>query len=315
MTRAIVATAYGGPEVLSLIDVEVPAPPKGKVTIDVKAAAVNQFDYKSYSGALGSDPTKLPKRLGMEVSGIVASSGTDAEGPAGAVSVGDEVIAYPVKGGYAAQVTVSASAVLPKPQGTSWEQAAGLLLTGLAAYHLLEATGVQTGDTVLIHGASGGVGLIASQLAVERGATVVGTAAPRRHERLVAFGVTPVAYGDGLTDRVHTAAPCGVQAALDTVGTDEAVDVSLALVADRQRIATIAAFGRASEVGIQLLGNGPGADPGKEIRSRGRMVLAHLAAQRKLSVVVAETFPLERAADAHRLVADGHAGGKVVLIP
>ena len=155
---------------------------------------------------------------------------------------------------------------------------------------------------------------MACQLAVGRGATVVGSAAPSRHEMLRGFGVVPVAYGDGLADRVRDAAPGGVDVALDTVGTDEAVDVSLELVADRSRIATIAAFGRAGEEGILLLGNGPGAEPGTEIRNRARLQLTELAAEGGLDVVVAASFPLSQAAAAHRLVKDGHAGGKVVLV-
>jgi NADPH:quinone reductase-like Zn-dependent oxidoreductase len=125
----------------------------------------------------------------------------------------------------------------------------------------------------------------------------------------------PVEYGDGLADRVRDAAPAGVDVAVDTVGTDEAVDVSLALVADRHRIATIAAFGRAPAEGIQLLGNGPGADAGEDIRSRGRLVLTDQVRRGTLHVEVARTFPLAEAAEAHRLVAGGHAGGKVVLVP
>jgi NADPH:quinone reductase-like Zn-dependent oxidoreductase len=315
MTQAIVATSFGGPEALSLIDADVPEPRDGEVTIDVKAAGINPIDYKLYSGAFGNDMTQLPMRLGMEVSGVVTAVGDRAEGPAGAVSVGDAVIGYPVQGGYAGQVTVSAAAVYPKPDSLSWEQAAGLSLTGVTAYHLLEATDVKAGDTVLIHAVSGGVGLTAAQVAVDRGARVVGTASPNRHEALRQYGVVPVAYGDGLANRVREAAPDGVDVALDTVGTDEAVDVSLELVADKDRIASVAAFGRASEAGIQLLGNGPGADPGEEIRSRGRLVLTDLASQGKLDVVVAQTFSLDHAADAHRLVAGGHAGGKVILVP
>ncbi len=315
MTKAIVATGFGGPEVLSVVDVEVAEPRDGQVTIDVRAAGVNPIDFKLYSGAFGSDEAQLPMRLGMEVSGVVTAVGGGAAGPAGTVSVGDEVIGYAVQGGYADQVTVPASAVYPKPDNLSWEQAAGLSLTGVTAYHLLEATDVKAGDTVLLHGASGGVGLTAAQLAVERGATVIGTASEHRHDALRGHGVIPVAYGDGLAHRVGEAATEGVDVALDTVGNDEAVDVSLELVADRGRIASVAAFGRASEVGIKLLGNGPGADPGAEIRDRGRLVLTDLVSQGKLDVVVAHTFPLDQAAAAHRLVADGHAGGKVVLVP
>ncbi len=315
MTKAVVATAFGGPEVLAVVDVDVPAPRDGEVTIDVRAAGVNPFDYKVYSGAFGRRESMLPMRLGMEVSGVVTAVGDDAVGPAGPLAVGDEVIGYPVEGGYAAQLTVPATAVYPKPAVFSWEQAAGLSLTGVTAYHLVQATGVRAGDTVLVHGVSGGVGLAAAQLALDRGATVVGTASRSRLEKLATFGITPVAYGDGLADRLRAARPDGIEVALDTVGTDEAVDVSLELVPDRSRIASIAAFGRATEEGIQLLGNGPGADPGAEIRSRARLVLTELAEQGRLDVVVARTFPLDEVAEAHRLVADGHAGGKVILLP
>ncbi len=315
MTRAVFATAYGGPEVLATEDVEVPAPGPGEVTLEVRAAAVNPIDLKVYSGLLGTDESRLPIRLGGEVSGVVTAVGDDAQGPAGPVEVGDEVIGYPVDGGYTAALTVPARSVYPKPATLSFEEAAGLSLVGVTAYHLLEATGVTAGDTVLVHAASGGVGLMAAQLAVGRGATVLGTASATHHDRLRGYGVTPLVYGAGLADRVRAAAPDGVDVALDTIGTDEAVDVSLELVPDRHRIATVAAFGRAGEAGIQLLGNGPGADPGRDIRDRARLVLTDLAGQGRLQVVVAGSFPLSEVADAHRLVQGGHAGGKVVLVP
>jgi NADPH:quinone reductase len=315
MALAVVATGYGGPENLSVVDVEVPDPGHGQVRVEVRASGVNRMDHKIYSGAFGDDPARLPIRLGYEVSGVVTAAADDAEGPAGPVRVGEEVIAYPIDGGYAEAVTVPASSVVPKPAELSFEQAAGLSLTGVTAYHLVEAAGVRAGDTVLVHAASGGVGLVAAQLAVGRGATVVGTASARHHDRLRRFGVLPVEYGDGLADRVRDLAPGGVDVALDTIGNDEAVDVSLALVADRRRIATIAAFDRAPEAGIRLLGNGPGADPGDDIRSRGRLVLTDLVGRGSLRVEVSRTFALTDAAQAHRLVAGGHAGGKVVLLP
>jgi NADPH:quinone reductase-like Zn-dependent oxidoreductase len=315
MTDAVVAASYGGPEVLEVRDVEVPPPGSGEVTIDVRGAGVNPYDYKLYSGMLGSDEDRLPMRLGSEVSGVVTAVGEDATGPAGPVEVGDEVIGYPVSGGYAASLTVPATSVFPKPKALSFEQAAGLSLVGVTAYHLLEATGVGPGDTVLIHGVSGGVGLAAAQLAMDRGARVIGTAGARRHETLREMGIKPVEYGDGLADRVRGLATDGVDVALDTVGTDEAVDSSLELVEDHDRIATVAAFGRAHEAGIKLLGSGPGADPGTEIRDRARLVLTDLAERGVLRVVVARTFPLVDAAQAHAFLAEGHAGGKVVLVP
>jgi NADPH:quinone reductase len=315
MTDAVLATSYGGPEVLEVRDVEVPAPRNGQVTIDVRAAGVNPYDYKVYSGMLGSDESRLPMPLGSEVAGVVTAVGADATGPAGLVEVGDEVIGFPVSGGYAGSITVPATSVIPKPDALSFEQAAGLCATGVTAYHLLEATGVGLGDTVLVHGVSGGVGLTTAQLAIERGAKVIGTAATQRHDTLRDHGIIAVEYGDGLADRVRALTPDGVDVALDTVGTDEAVDTSLALVHDHDRIATIAAFGRAEQAGIKVLGNGPGADPGSDIRSRARLVLTALVERGLLRVVVARTFPLAEASAAHELVAAGHAGGKVVLVP
>ncbi|MFE3257318.1 zinc-binding alcohol dehydrogenase family protein [Nocardia sp. NPDC059091] len=314
MATAVVATAYGGPEVLSLVEVEVPEPGPGEVSIAVRAAGVNPFDYKLYSGAFGTDPSKLPIRLGLEVAGVVTAVGPDAEGPAGPISVGDEVIAT-VGGGYATAVTVPAARVVPKPADVDWKHAAGVLSVGGTAVHLLAATGVGPGDTVLIHGAAGSVGALAAQLAVARGARVIGTASPSRHERLRAYGVEPVAYGPGLADRVKALAPNGIDVALDTVATEEAIDVSLELVADRSRIATIVAFDRAAAEGFKALGMGPGADPGTEIRGNAWRELLPLLSTGKLDLAIAKTFPLSEAAAAHELVIEGHAGGKVILLP
>ncbi|MEU0541352.1 NADP-dependent oxidoreductase [Nocardia sp. NPDC005978] len=313
MTIAIVATAYGGPEVLAPLEIELPDPGPGEVSVEIRAAGVNPFDYKRYSGAFGTDSSALPIRLGSESSGVVTAVGPDAVGPAGPVRVGDEVI---VRGGaYATAVTVRADRVVPKPLEIGWEVASGLLVVGGTAVHLLTATAVGPGDTVLVHGAAGSVGSLAAQLAVARGARVIGTASPARHDRLRAYGVEPVAYGPGLADRVRELAPRGVSAAIDTAGTDEAVDVSLELVADRSRIATIVAFGRAAESGFQALGGGPGADPGTEIRNDAWRELIPLTAAGKLDLVISATYPLAEAADAHRFVVGGHAGGKVVLLP
>ncbi len=188
------------------------------------------------------------------------------------------------------------------------------MLAGVTAWHCLAATGVSAGDTVLINGGAGGVGLMATQLAAGRGATVIATASPGRHELLRELGARPVAYGPGLAERARAAGPDGITAALDLIGTDEAVDVSLELVADRARIATIAAFGRAGQAGIKALGGGPGADPGTEIRTAARPELARLAGEGRLRVIVTATFPLTDAAAAHRAIMTGHSTGKITLI-
>ncbi|MFE1837868.1 quinone oxidoreductase family protein [Streptomyces sviceus] len=309
------ASAYGGPEVLSVIDEVVPEPGPGQVRIAVRAAGVNPFDQKVYSGAFGTDPGNLPLRLGLEAAGVVTAAGDHATGPAGPVEVGDEVIAYRAPGAYAAELVVPASSVVPKPANLSWEQAGGLMLAGVTAVHALEAIGLRKGESVLIHGAAGGVGLMAVQLAVARGATVLGTASPAKHDLLRELGAVPIAYGPGLADRVRAAAPEGVDAAADLVGTDEAVDVSVELVADRSRIATIAGIVRGAQAGIKLLGGSPGADPGTDIRAAARLQLTEAAEAGRLRVLIVGSYPLSEAAAAHREIMTGHTSGKIVLVP
>jgi NADPH2:quinone reductase len=297
----VVATAYGGPEVLDVVEEPMGAPGPGEVLLEVRAAGVNPVDWKRYSGMMGADPSQLPMRLGSEAAGVVADSGR-------------EVIAFRIAGAYATHVVVPETALVDKPAALSWEVAGGLMLAGVTAIHALEATGVGEGDTLLLHAAAGGVGLIALQVARERGARVVGTASEAHHDDLRALGCEPVAYGPGLEDRVRALAPDGVDAAIDAVGTDEAIDVSLAVVPDRDRIATIAAFGRAAQEGIKLLGGGPGGDPGAEIRDRARFVLVRLAGEGRLSVPT-HAYRLAEVAAAHEASRAGHVYGKLVLVP
>jgi NADPH:quinone reductase-like Zn-dependent oxidoreductase len=315
MPPVVIAGGYGGPEVLTVVDEPTPELGPGQALIAIEAAGVNPVDYKTYSGAFGRDPDRLPMRLGLEAAGIVTRVGPEAVGPAGPVRTGDEVIAFRAPGAYASELVVPAQSLVPKPAELDWAQASGLLLTGATAWHCLAATAVARGDTVLVHGGSGGVGVMALQLAADRGASVIATASPARHDVLRELGAVPLAYGPGLADRVRAAAPAGVNVALDLVGTDEAVDVSLELVADRARVVTIAAIGRAAAAGIRALGGGPGADPGTEIRAAARPDLARLASEGRLRVFVSETFPLTRVADAHRAIMTGHTAGKIALIP
>ena len=310
MAKVAVATQYGGPENATVIDQPTPEPGPGQVRVAVRAAAVNPIDYKVYSGLFGEKPDRLPIRLGFEAAGVIDAVGPEVDG----LAVGDEVIGHPIPGASAEQIVAPASSFIRKPANVSWDEAAGMLLVGVTAIHALTATDVKAGDTVLIHGA-GGVGLAAVQLAAARGARVIVTASPARHDDLRALGGEPLAYGDGLLERVREIAPDGIDAAVDTVGSQEALDVSLALVADRDRIATIANFAGGAEAGIKLLGGGPGADPGTEIRSAAKSELADLAAAGQFKVIVDRTFPLADVADAHAYQASGHATGKVVLLP
>jgi NADPH:quinone reductase len=153
------------------------------------------------------------------------------------------------------------------------------------------------------------------QLARARGASlVIGTARERNHDFLRSLGAEPVAYGPGLADRVRALAPDGVDAAIDTVGTDEAIDVSLELVADRGRIASIAAFERGGREGICLLGGGPGADPGEDVRNAARLDLVRVADEGALTIE-AHPYALDDVAQAHRASMEGHTRGKIVLVP
>lgn len=310
MSATVVATAFGGPEILSVIDRPSPEPGAGQVRVEVRAAGMNPIDWKLFSGTMGADASTLPRPVGLEAAGVVTAVGDGVT----AVAVGDEVAVHPATGAYAAEIVVDVDSVVPKPAGVSWEAAAGLLLTGGTAVHALDTVHVAAGDTVLIHGAAGGVGLLAVQLAVSRGATVIGTAGPARHGQLRALGAHPIAYGDGLYDRIVEAAPDGVDAALDLVGTDEAVDVTLQVLPDTSRFVSIAAFGR-GDTGVRLIGGGPGADPGTELRRAARGPLLAAVAEGSLSVRIAASYPLDRAGDAMRELMTGHTNGKIVLVP
>ncbi|NTW38985.1 MAG: NADP-dependent oxidoreductase [Cellulomonadaceae bacterium] len=305
------ASAYGGPEVLHILEVDPGHPGPGQVLLEIRAAGVNPSDWKQYSGVWGTDPANLPMFLGNEAAGVVLAIGEGVDG----FGVGDEVIAYRAPGAYSDRLVVPVEALVHKPAAMSWEKAGGLMVAGATAAHTLAATGVGTGDTVLIHGASGGVGAMAVQLAKARGARVIGTGAQVNHEYLTDLGATPVAYGTGLVDRVRALAPHGISAAIDAAGTVEALDTSVALVKDRHRIATIAGFAYGARLGVQRLGSGPGADPGTEVRLGARERLVRLWEAGKLDVRVGAVYHLADVGRAHRAGIDGRVQGKIILVP
>ncbi|UYM05720.1 NADP-dependent oxidoreductase [Solicola gregarius] len=315
MSTHVVATDFGGPEVLKLVEYDRPAPGAGEVSVQVRAAAVNPADHKQYSGRFGNDRSDLPIALGREAAGVVTAVGAGATGPRGPVSVGDEVITYRAFGAYADEFVVPADATIPKPDALGWEEASGLLLGGVTAVHAISVVDPEDGDTVLIHSGAGSVGAAAVQLATARGARVIATASQRNHDFLRELHAEPVAYGPGLAERVRELAPSGVDAAIDLYGDDDAVDASLALVEDRSRLVTVAAFGRARAEGFPALGGGPGADPGTELRKAARLDLADLAESGKLQVFVDTTYPLSEVRAAHERSIAGHVRGKIVLLP
>jgi NADPH2:quinone reductase len=311
MTLVVRPRDFGGPDQLELVEVDAPEPGEGDVRIEVRAIGVNPVDWYHYDGVHSDDPEDL-LTYGYEVAGVVDAVGPGVDG----FAVGDEVVAAEIPGNaYAEHVIAPVSGLLPKPANVSFEVAASVPVAAGTAYHALEKTRVAAGDVVLAHGAAGGVGSVLVQLARERGARVVATARPDKHDYLRSLGAEPVAYGDGLADRVRALAPGGIDVAIDLVGTDEAVDTSLELVPDRDRVLTIAAFGRAPGLGIHLIGGGPDADPGLEVRPVGQALVLRLLAEGRIDIPISGTYALKDTADAHRASMTRRTQGKLVVVP
>lgn len=306
-----IATRWGGPDSWDLVQAEVPSPRSGEVTVRVRAAGVNPADAKHV--ATPRTGVELPVPIGYEISGVVTAIGPDTRIGSGDVSIGDEVVAFRVRGGYATQLTLPAEKAFAKPTTLTHAEAANLLLAGTTAAEMLSVTGVAPGETILLHGASGAVGVSLLQQAALRGITVIGTASEARAQVVRDFGGIPVRYGPGLADRVRALAGDDVVASLDAVGTDEAIDVSLELVADRSRVVTIAAAARAAAEGFLAIAGSQPASAHFRDQIRGELVA--LAQNGELAVPVTRTFPLDEAPAALALLAEGHPGGKIALIP
>jgi NADPH:quinone reductase len=308
--RQWIATDFGGPEVLQLRDVELPSAGPGEVTIAIRACGMNPADYKHFGS--GQDPRLLPLTVGYEAAGVITEVGPDAQIATLGGAVGDPVIAFQILGGYATAITVAAKDVFAKPDSLDFAQAANLLLTGTTAAELLASAAVAEGETVLLHGAAGAVGVSVLQQARLIGARVIGTASEANFALVERFGGVPVSYEGGLAELVRRAAPGGIDAVLDTVGSDDAVDASLALVSDRRRIVTLTAFGRASREGFVAIGaSNPASGP---FRANARAGIVSMAAEGNLTVPLARAFPFEDARDAVAMLAGPHPSGKLALV-
>ncbi|MFG2819710.1 NADP-dependent oxidoreductase [Kitasatospora sp. NPDC048365] len=302
--RAMAYPGYGGTEVLRETRLPLPKVAPGEVLVKVRCAAVNPVDWKIMAGGLDAlMDVVFPVVPGWDVSGTVEQVGFDVP----EFAVGDEVIAYARKdyvhgGTFAEYVSVPVRALAAKPAALDWAQAAGLPLAGLTAHQLLTRLGTGAEDTVLVHGAAGGVGSLGVQLARARGARVIGTASPRNHERLRALGCEPVEYGDGLADRVRALAPDGVTVVADFVG--GVLDTTLAVLADGGRHASIADHTVLGAGGQWMWVRPDGADLAE---------LGRLADTGHLTVDVAATFPLADLPAAFALSQEGHTAGKIVI--
>ena len=314
MPHAIEYDAIGAPEVLEYREIERETPGAGQVLVETRAIGVNPIDWKIRSGRRASRPLTGPRRIGTDAAGVVIAVGEGVDGWA----VGDEVIVSGAVGAYATEVLAPAAKLARKPAALGWEAAAALPIPVATAHQVLTSLGVHEGDTLLLHGGSGAVGQAAIQLARRLGATVIATASESNHARVRELGAIPIAYGPGLIDRVRAVAASGVDVALDAAGTDEAIAVSKALVADPDRIGTIVLGARAAELGIRAWSGGnpiPLTPEEQQLRIDAVPIAAELAAQGQFDVEIGARFPLAEAADAHRLSESGQVRGKIILVP
>lgn len=303
--KAIALQQYGSADDLALVDLPEPKVAPSEVLVRVRAAGVNPVDWKLAAGGLDAlMEADFPLIPGWDVAGVVEAVGPDAH----EYAVGDEVYGYARKdwaknGTYAELVSVNVRMIAPKPRSLSWQKAAGVPLAGLTAHQSVERAGIGSGDTVLVHAAAGGVGAFGVQIAVARGARVIGTASERNHDFLRSLGAEPVVYGDGLVDRVRALAPEGVDAVLDFVGGGVAEE-SLPLAGGPGRVVSIA-DPSVQELGGHWLWVRPDSGDLAE--------LARLADDGGLTVHVDREFPLSGAAEAWRLSQEGRTRGKIVL--
>jgi NADPH:quinone reductase-like Zn-dependent oxidoreductase len=299
MMKAVRFSRFGGPEVLEIVDLPDPHPGPGQVRIAVRAAGVNPSDWKKRKGLMDEG---LPQVMGYEAAGVVDELGDGVTD----VAVGDRVFGLSAQEGAQAELAVL-SYYAPIPPSLDFPGAAALPSAIETATRALDQLGVGSGRTLLINGASGSVGSAAVQLAVARGARVIGTASLANHEYLRALGAEPVAYGEGLAGRVRVLAPDGVDLALDVAGNGILPEL-IELAGGAGHVITVADFGGAQEYGVRF----SRGDAGRAVHVLGE--IGELTESGRFSLPVAQTFPLADVAEAHRVSEQGHRRGKLVLL-
>jgi NADPH:quinone reductase-like Zn-dependent oxidoreductase len=303
--KAVRFDEYGGIDVLKVVDVPRPVPGAGQVLVQVKAAGINPGEAKIREGLMHAMwPATFPSGEGSDLAGIVAEAGAGVRN----FSAGDEVIGWTDnRASQAEYVVVEAQHLTGKPPGVPWEVAGALFVAGATAWAAVRAVNLTEGDTVVVSGAAGGVGSLAVQLARRAGASVIGLASEAHFQWLAGHGVVPVAYGDGVAERIRQAAG-KVDAFVDTYGADY-VELALELGVEPSRIDTIANFEAVARFGVK--GEGSAAGSSASVLAE----LAALIAAGELEVPIAATFPLDRVQDAYRRLAEGHLLGKIALLP
>jgi NADPH:quinone reductase-like Zn-dependent oxidoreductase len=303
MVRAFGYSSNGGPDVQEFLDVEMPSPLAGELLVEVRTAGVNPVDWKIRSGMYGgAKPSDLPAVLGSEVSGVVREVGKDVDG----FAVNDEVFGSvaPGSGGYAEYTLVTAIAAAHKPPQVSFNDAATLSVAAATAYDGVTQLGLKEGQTLLINGVSGGVGVAAAQIARDANINVVGTASEDKRELVESLGATLVPYGSGVAERVRQLLPDGVDAIFDLAGGD-GLRAVVDLLADRGKLISAGDPDTVNELGGHMIE--------RDRTHRVLEIVAGLVADGNLDPHVEDVRPLDEAAEAIAAVEVGHAKGKVVI--
>jgi NADPH:quinone reductase-like Zn-dependent oxidoreductase len=303
MPKAVRFDGYGDVDVLQVVDVPRPVPGPGQVLVQVKATGINPGEAKIREGQLHARwPATFPSGEGSDLAGIIAETGPEVTG----WTAGNEVIGWTDNRSSQAQyVVVEAGNLTARPPAVPWAVAGSLYVAPATAWAAVRAVAPDSGDTIVVSGAAGGVGSVAVQLARRAGATVIGLASEPNHAWLAEHGVTGVSYGAGVADRIRAVAP-QVDAFIDTIGGDY-VELALELGVAPARIDTIANFEAVEKYGVKADGSAAGASAAVLAE------LAGLVADGELDVPIAATFPLDQVREAYTELASGHVHGKIVL--
>ncbi|MET8629312.1 NADP-dependent oxidoreductase [Kitasatospora sp. NPDC004669] len=300
--KAVQFSEYGGPEVLKIVELPDPHPGPGQVRIKVHAVGISGTDWKLRAGTLSFGAT-LPQTTGTDVAGVVDEIGEGVTD----VAVGDRVFGVSDNAAGAAELALlTFRAVIPPSLG--FVDAAGLPVALETATRALDQLGVTNGTSLFINGASGGIGGTATQLAVARGARVIGAASAANQNYLRLLGAEPVTYGDGMTERVRVLAPDGVDAALDVAGSGVLPElIDLAHGADH--VITLADFQGAKDHGVHFSSGFADGHAFHSLHTIGELIEAG-----RFWLPVDRTFPLADIAEAHRVSEHGRVRGRLVLI-
>lgn len=299
--KAAQFSRFGGPDVLEIVDLPDPHPGPGQVRIVVHAAGISATDAKLRSGLVNFG-AGLPQTTGRDVAGIVDEIGEGVSD----VAVGDRVFGVSDDGAGAAELALITFRA-PIPPALGFVDAAALPVALETGTRSLDQLNVGRGTSLLINGAAGGIGSTAVQLAVARGARVIGTASTANHNYLRLLGAEPVTYGDGMAERVRTLAPNGVNAALDVAGSG-VLPALIDLAGGAQNVVTLADFDGAKQHGVRF-SNGFHGHAFHALAEIGALIEAG-----RFWLSVERTYPLDRIAEAHRVSEHGHVRGRLVLV-